>query len=90
MSQHNGQASSTCCTYQDRKQLFVLRQQNKRSTIDIKPIEITQLWNTDELILLLNTALPLKNPFFSIEQQPLFLLTNRTLQITQTTFFNIE
>ena len=73
MSHHNWQTSSQSDTYFAETQLSTLRQQNKRLIIDMKQFEITKVRNSDELNLLLNTALQLKNHYCSIKQQPFFL-----------------
>ena len=44
--------------------------------------------NADMLNLLRNTALQLKNYFFSIEQQPLFPLPEKTSQIARISFLS--
>ena len=70
MSHHNRQTSIQSNAYSNETQLSLLRQQNKRFKIVIKPSEITKIWKADEFILLLNTILQQKNQYFSIEQLP--------------------
>ena len=87
MSQHNGQTSSQSDTHSNEIQWSTLGQQNKRSKIELKPFEITKIRISDELNILLNTALQLKNHYCGTDQQPPLHLPEKS-QIARTAFLS--
>ena len=90
MSHHNGQTSSIADTNSENNPLPILRQEENRLINDIKAFEKTNFQKAVELILLLNTELPLKNHYFGIEQQPVLCMPEKASEIALTAVFRLS